>query len=358
MARRCVFCGSESDLTREHVLPDWLTQSGVDLERVVHQAGPLNVLPRQWQDAPFRTAVKMVCAGCNSGWLSKLENATKPVIAPLLHGESRRLPVEDQALLAAWTCKTALVSLLVSSNPAAPGAPDDEYSALYRQKDRMEPLPFSRYWIGSYDGTRAASIWVTPFVVDVVGADSPPGSPSGYAITLTLGRLLVQGVRFTQPMLEVDLVTDPRLLEIWPPADTLPWPATGRVDDTVLDQMNTARTLTCLTKGLRLSPFGPATDLPASALEGRLVRLPLYCGKHDAFYPAQLAQETVRTGTRLAFLTSCECPMAYIIRTELDGAHIKQCGEPEAIEAAYEGWPGQEFRLEDSHGTFFFKQED
>jgi hypothetical protein len=33
------------------------------------------------------------------------------------------------------------------------------------------------------------------------------------------------------------------------------------------------------TQGVRLSPYKPATELPASALEGRLMRLPLYCGK-------------------------------------------------------------------------------
>jgi hypothetical protein len=33
------------------------------------------------------------------------------------------------------------------------------------------------------------------------------------------------------------------------------------------------------TQGVRLSLYKPATELPASALEGRLMRLPLYRGK-------------------------------------------------------------------------------
>ncbi len=65
------------------------------------------------------------------------------------------------------TCKTALVSLLVSSDEARMsgyGVPPGEYAALYAQRDRMEPLPFSQDWIGSYTGDRrASSIWVTPF---------------------------------------------------------------------------------------------------------------------------------------------------------------------------------------------------
>lgn len=63
------------------------------------------------------------------------------------------------------------------------------------------------------------------------------------------------------------------------------------------------------------------------------------------------------TGRHYVFLSACECPFGYIIRTEADGAHMKQWGESEAIEAAYEGWPGEEFVIEDEHGVFFFKEE-
>ena len=191
MARQCAFCGSSSGLTREHVLPDWLTAIGLDPEPSIHQSGPLNRLPHQWSAKPFTTTVRMVCAKCNNGWLSELEGAAKPIIAPLIRGEARCLPYEDQALIAAWTCKTALVSLLMSSDEARAGGygvPPPEYTALYAQRDRMEPLPFSQYWIGSHTGDRrTSSIWVTPFVIEVIGASSPPDIPSGYAMTLTPG---------------------------------------------------------------------------------------------------------------------------------------------------------------------------
>lgn len=289
--RSCVFCGATSNLTREHVLPDWLTQVGLDLTPSEHQFGRLNRVPRQWSSRPFTTTVKMVCATCNGGWLSALEGAAKPVLAPLIHGESRRLPYEDQALIAAWTCKTSIVSLLQYSKEDrldGYGVPPSEYTSLYEQRDRREPLPFSQYWIGSYSGGRGFSIWVTPFVIEVVGAESPPDIPSGYAMTIALGRLLVQGVRFTEPALQVELTTTWGFLDIWPPTDTFPWPNVGVADDEVLDQMNRAQTLTSQTQGVRLSPYRPATELPVSALDGRRIRLPLYCGRHEAFYPAVL----------------------------------------------------------------------
>lgn len=356
MSRQCVFCRSESDLTREHVLPDWLTEIGLDLEPSLHHVGPLNRLPRQWTAKPFRTTVKMVCAGCNNGWLSQMEGLAKPVIAPLIRGEPRRLPYDDQALIAAWTCKTALVSLLISSDEArlsGYGVPASEYAALYAERDRIEPLPYSQYWIGAYNGAgRGASIWVTPFVIEVIDASSPPDIPSGYAMTLALGKLLVQGVRFTAQALQVELTTEWGFLTIWPPQDTFPWPARGSADDETLDRMNQAKTFVVQTEGVRLSPFKPATELGPNIYEdGNLMRLPLYCGKHEAFYPAALAGETLRTGKQYVFLTGCECPMGYIVRTEADGAHMKKWGEPAAIEAAYEEWPGEEFVIEDDDGV-------
>jgi hypothetical protein len=120
--------------------------------------------------------------------------------------------------------------------------------------------------------------------------------------------------------------------------------------------MNLARTFTVQAKGIRLAPFKPAIELERTTLEGELIRLPLLCGKHESFYPAALAGETLRTGTSYSFLTGCECPMGYIVRTEADGAHVKKSGEPIAIEAAYEALAGQEYIIEDRDGVFFFKQ--
>jgi hypothetical protein len=175
-------------------------------------------------------------------------------------------------------------------------------------------------------------------------------------MTFALGKLLVQGARFTQPALQVELVTEWGFLDIWPPTDTFPWPAAGFADDEMLDRMNLTRTFAVQAKGIRLAPFKPAIELERSTLEVELIRLPLLCGKHESFYPAALAGETLRTGTSYSFLTGCECPMGYIIRTEADGAHVKKAGEPLAIEAAYEALSGEEYIIEDRNGVFFFKQ--
>jgi hypothetical protein len=45
-------------------------------------------------------------------------------------------------------------------------------------------------------------------VIEAIGSSSLPDIPSGYVMTLALGKLLVQGVRFTQPALQVELLTE------------------------------------------------------------------------------------------------------------------------------------------------------
>jgi hypothetical protein len=52
----------------------------------------------------------------NHRWLSYLEAAAKPVLAPLILGQRRELSANDQRLIAAWACETAFVAMLSSSD--------------------------------------------------------------------------------------------------------------------------------------------------------------------------------------------------------------------------------------------------
>jgi hypothetical protein len=95
-------------------------------------------------------------------------------------------------------------------------------------------------------------------------------------------------------------------------------------------------------------------DLPRSTAEGQMVRLPTACGKHHVYYPDVLVTEA-RHRRFYAFATMCECPKAYLMQTEPDGAHLKAEGTPEAITERYEALPGEEIFLEDLNGIFTCK---
>jgi len=72
----------------------------------------------------------------------------------------------------------------------------------------MRPLNASRFWVGRYEGD--AGFWairVTPMTVRVTGLPEPD-LPQGYAITIVLGELILHGLRFTTPALEVEVTTE------------------------------------------------------------------------------------------------------------------------------------------------------
>jgi hypothetical protein len=58
----------------------------------------------------LESRVKHVCGGCNQGWMSRLEEAAKPILMPMMFDN---LPLvlspSDQWTLARWAVKTALM---------------------------------------------------------------------------------------------------------------------------------------------------------------------------------------------------------------------------------------------------------
>lgn len=201
----CVFCGSAGVMTGEHVWGDWLARIGLALDPVAHTAGRLNRLGRDMgTHAPFRQKVRDVCGECNHGWMSRLEVVAQRTLTPFILGTAGTLNPNDHGSVAAWAHKTALISMLVSSEQERAvgyGLPDSEYHALYAVRDSNTPLA-GQFWIGRYGGSRFASVHVTPVAIRFDGP-AEPELPQGYVMTIVVGQLLIQGIRFTTPTLAV-----------------------------------------------------------------------------------------------------------------------------------------------------------
>jgi hypothetical protein len=94
--RRCIFCNAIG-VTVEHVWPKWLrafvpatATSHNFLTGLIHRTRPDREL-RTWAGDPQSRGVKAVCQGCNGGWMSRLEERAKPILLPLLAGQSKAL---------------------------------------------------------------------------------------------------------------------------------------------------------------------------------------------------------------------------------------------------------------------------
>lgn len=355
----CAFCGASGPLTREHVFGKWVSKIGLDLSPVQHRAGPNNGLPRDMgKQPPYRLQVKNVCATCNNGWMSKLEDAAQRVLTPLILGESGTIALEDQALVAMWAQKTALTAMLLSSEEQREGGyglSKAEYRSLYEIRKRKQPLERSRFWVGRYQGD--AGFWavrVMPFTVRVAGMPEPD-LPAGYALTIVLGELVVHGMRFVSPASEIDVTMDLGMPQLWPSRMPVQWPAGGPCTEDEFLRFSAGKMLRSAIEHIELKPWTHAAELPQSSVVGDKVEVPALCRKHVLYYPIALLREVSR-GRFYAFATACECPNAYLLQTEPDGAHCKAVGPAEGISRMYEDLPGDEVIIPGAGGNFFCKR--
>jgi hypothetical protein len=112
----CAFCG-EAGVTDEHIIADWIKRL-LPVETKHHRfrgaksaEGSSNKTGlRQLQGSAFTAKTRKVCARCNSGWMSELEELARPLLTPLIHGETLTLQPEDQAVLAGWIAKTVMTA--------------------------------------------------------------------------------------------------------------------------------------------------------------------------------------------------------------------------------------------------------
>ena len=357
----CVFCGSLDRLTREHVVPDWLRDSGLPTGPSRQTTGPLNRSPHELGEAPaFSAKVRDVCGKCNNGWMSALDATAKGALMPLLLGAPGRLSSSAHAGIAAWTQKIILVAMLVSSKEQRAngyGVPPTEYRELYTRQLDKAPLTHSQIWIGRHRGTASATACATPFVIRVDGLPGPE-LPHGYVMTVTVGQVLLQGVRFTSAAFDIVLRDMRNFGRIWPTdgADVA-WPVGDEIDDGGLVDVNFGRNLRSEHIGLTLGVWRPATDLSGGVLEGDLVRQPTPC-EHHVYYPATLLAEAARSAF-YAFVVDCECGRRHLVETQADALHFKAAAKGEAmtlLEARYAARAGDEVTMHTSRGNFRAKR--
>lgn len=335
---------------------DWVSKIGLDPRPVPHVSGWLNRLERDLGTRPPFQQTVGVCRQCNNGWMSGLEVIAKRVLTPFILGESGDVAAADTGAIAMWVQKTAMTAMLASpaeDRSKGYGLPFPEYGMLYGSRTDMRPLPASQFWIGRYNGGRLASVRVTPIVMVANGAPEPD-EPHGYAMTIIIGQLVLHGVRFTDLSTRAEAIACRSMPQLWPTTSMVTVPATVHLDDAAMLPFSRGADLTTNKGDVELRAWKPAVELPASEVAGDAVLLPTICGKHDTMYPLVLVHEAMH-GRFYVFVVTCECPMAYLIHTEPDGAHCKTSGTTTNIAARYESLPDEELKVQTTFGTFFFK---
>jgi hypothetical protein len=154
-AKSCVFCGATSDLTNEHVIPEWL-QKRLGIQGLTFFSS-LNTLVESSSTVAlglnrplFHSQVDRehlfasllngnVCGACNHGWMSDLERGVQSFLLELIHNERdiQTLSKNETLLLTLWTAKTAYAWYFAAREP--PLVPDDHPRRLQSKLEKIEP---------------------------------------------------------------------------------------------------------------------------------------------------------------------------------------------------------------------------
>jgi hypothetical protein len=123
MSNSCVFCesGGAGILSNEHVIPRWLLEHlDIPKEDLLFQG----VASSQTDDliqsprihSTFNFVQGHVCRRCNNGWMSRLEAVAKPLLVPLIDGQTRieDLVATQSTIIGKWAAKTAYMHSFTS----------------------------------------------------------------------------------------------------------------------------------------------------------------------------------------------------------------------------------------------------
>lgn len=182
--RFCIFC-AEPASSKEDAWPLWLLRqvgtnraARIDAER---GAQP----PRIWRVVGTGLTVRFVCAQCNNGWMSKLENRVKPIVLRLLDNAGTKLTVQEQTALAAWSVKNAMVFEALRIEP--PWFFSTGERSAFRES--LSPPARTNVWIAKCVEQAGVYSWAWNLSGTVEGSSS---RMEAYVTTMGFGALAIQ----------------------------------------------------------------------------------------------------------------------------------------------------------------------
>jgi hypothetical protein len=272
----CIFCRLPFSRDRrrsdEHVWPRWMhgqlpekpgAQRLFDAAELVADHPYGRVLHKHFKP-------RVVCRPCNTGWMSRLETATKPILRPLMLGEATHLDRESQTILSAWASLKAMVAEF--SDPATRAT---EVADLERMHRKQLPPTRATLWIGEHEGT----LWTTRYIHRGMRISHGPVQPgddpplNGQATTFAVGRVIFHLLTLPDgflydgaPIPNGRIAT--RIRQIYPNPSPFDWPIGRTLTDG--DAYDLGDMMTQAYKRLVEGPVSrvdPRSDLPQAQIQ-------------------------------------------------------------------------------------------
>jgi hypothetical protein len=187
-----------------------------------------------WQRQHLDETVGCSCAGCNNGWMSKLELAFKPIAERLFELDPIALCEHDLAIIARWAMKTAVVALVSLRDPRG-SIPSRTAAAVMNGL----PTPGTTVHLGTRSGA-FPNLGVEPASGDVF--HGPGDTPVGriFMATIVVLPLVLQVAHIDPPEAPSPLRNaGDKLVLISPSAPTtLAWPRDVALSGADLDALS------------------------------------------------------------------------------------------------------------------------
>ncbi len=244
MPKVCIFCGGKP-LTKEHIWPKWL-RPYIPHQLTDHTASSsiiatdrIEETRRKWSGDPRNRSVRVVCARCNSGWMSRLQEQSKDYLLPLVSGTACTLGKNRQTALATWCAMSAMTAEFLGDGRRQAISPADRN---HLQSKLRPPSPlYWRIWIAHYVRRDWVGQWVQMMSRVASDGDKVVDSdgiavPNTQTTTLVVGQLYIH--LFSCPHDEIVRRVEPTetakslFTQIWPVDQRIVrWPTTTITDE-------------------------------------------------------------------------------------------------------------------------------
>lgn len=148
--RSCLFCSAHR-LTKEHIWPDWIVRLFPIADYTVSTSNGMKGLKTNRRQNSIELQYRSVCKACNTGWMSRIEDTSKPILLPFILGNQPRLiPSSSQFTIARWLTLRSMIFDSYSSKNESKGRYFTEAERSRFMVDK-EPLNNARIWIAALD---------------------------------------------------------------------------------------------------------------------------------------------------------------------------------------------------------------
>ncbi len=115
----CIFCGATENLTKEDYLPKWMKELFLPVATMKEQGLDGVDYGLVKRTGMTHSLKKVVCATCNSGWMSRVQKLVKPVLGYMIvtdESASSELDYDGAVAVCLWLVMTAMVYDFADAN--------------------------------------------------------------------------------------------------------------------------------------------------------------------------------------------------------------------------------------------------